>query len=94
MDSRPDQGVVRRMMWALAYTAAEDREKSREKNREKKSPSIAPRPQPDTEPAKGPPAAERVGPGSQIRRYSPQPGRKGVRKPPAPPAPDPIKPPD
>jgi hypothetical protein len=86
MDSRPDQGVVRRLMWEAAAFAAEG-------PGEEPPGAVPPGTAPASHDEKTPAPAGRKGPGSQIRRYVPRP-RPAKPKPVAPSSPEPVKPPD
>ena len=72
MDSRPEQRVVRRLMWAAAsFGPAADEP-------EGEAPAATRPEAPVAQAGKTPPKGSRTGPGSQIRRY--------VHRPQAPPA--------
>ena len=88
MDSRPEQGVVRRLMWeAAAFGAAAH-------GLEEEQPAVAPpgsSPASEVEKARVP--AGRSGPGSKIRRYVPE-RRPATPNPAEPASKTPVKPPD
>ena len=73
MESRPERGVARRLMWEAASVVASEDET-------KKEVPPAPKP-PGTSPAADKSGPSRGGPGSQIRRYVPVP-RSAPAKPP------------
>jgi hypothetical protein len=89
MDSRPEHGVVRRLMWEAAAFATEADEPETE------SPvTVPPAVDPLTEAERAGATPRRHGPGSQIRRYVPQPRIPPTPKPPAPGGSEPVKPRD
>ena len=68
MESRPERGVVRRLMWEAAEISASA------DDLEGESPTVTPaRADPGSVPPAARPRPAGGGPGSQIRRYTPEP---------------------